>query len=199
MPDDISKAIANAKAALGSARAFTHSVGDTEPSKIAPAAPKAAPAPVAKAPSNTMKEANDVGAGIKSRMENEDAARKTLGSMKKGGVIPKTGNYKMHEGEDVVKADKSNLQEVMDRATAGLGAAADKVKSKLHMRIEPTDDNKFIVDHEHRGGMEDMKTMPKNERHAPGSLKELLAHVEKHYAPQMPEKSDEPDGDEPKD
>jgi hypothetical protein len=196
MPTDINKALANAKAALGSARSFTASVGDSEPSKVSPKPAAAAPAPAPKPASGLMKEANDTGQGIKSSMENKAAAMKSLGSMKKGGKIPKTGMYKMHEGEDVVKSDKSNLDEVLKRATDGLGAAADKVKSKLHMRIEPTDDNKFIVDHEHRGGME---PMPKSERHAPGNLDELVDHIKKHYAPQMPDKQDEPDGDEPKD
>lgn len=194
MPNDIDNKLAAAKAALGSARSFTKSAGDTEPSKaVASPAKPAAAAPAAKPSSGISREAGDAGAGIKARMENESAA---LGSMKKGGKIPKTGLYKMHQGEDVVKADKSNLDEVMKRATDGLGAAADRVKSKLSMRIEPTDDSRFIVDHEYRGGKE---PMPKSERHAPGNLDELVAHVKKHYSPQMPDKADEPDGDEPKD
>jgi len=176
MPQDndyISKVLSSAKSALAGARKFTASVGDSEPSKLSAKPAAAAPAPAKPAPKadggGLMKEADDVAQGIKARGEQV----KVLGSMKKGGKIAKTGVYRMHKGEEVVKSDKSNLQEVMDRATKGLAGN----KSKLHMSIEPTDDGRFVVDHEHRGGSD---PMPSRQRHAPADLKELVEHIKSH-------------------
>jgi hypothetical protein len=81
-----------------------------------------------------------------------------LGSMKKGGTIPKTGLYKLHKDEKVVPADKAKTmaKKSMDHATDGLAAApkAKRSKKAIHLSIEPTDNKGFIVKHtEHTDGM----------------------------------------------
>lgn len=81
----VANALAGAKSALASADKFTTSVeGHKPPSTFhhefshAPySMAKSASKPVTPKP-GIVSEAGDAGAGIKSRMENEDAARKTL-------------------------------------------------------------------------------------------------------------------------
>ncbi len=131
-------------------------------------------------------------------MQNEDAARQALGSMKKGGVVPKTGPYILHEGEKVVPKDKvqkmdkdSMKKEVMKKATAGLGGK-EKKKHKIHMHIQPIEDGRFMVDHEYRGGEEPME----GTKHAPQNIQELLDHVKKHYGEEMAESAKEKAGEE---
>jgi hypothetical protein len=90
---------------------------------------------------------------------------------------------------------KNLTSEIFDKATAALGG---KKKSKLQMHIKPTDDNRFHVVHNHMG----MEPMESSE-HAPSSLKELLAHVEKHYSDDEKTEKDTPaveksEGEKPK-
>lgn len=182
MPDDdfVSKALESAKSALAGAKKFTASAGDSDPSKFAPKpAPVAKPTPKPKPETGLAKDASDVGSGLRWRAEQV----KSLGSFKKGGTVPKTGVYKLHEGEQVIPS------EIMDKATSALGGPK-KSKKKLHMNIKPTDDDRFHVVHTYSGGEKtDMPT--ENTEHAPSSLKELLAHVEKHYSPESEEKPKE--------
>lgn len=73
-----------------------------------------------------------------------------MGSMKKGGTVPKTGPYKLHKGEKVIPADKvKTMASKMADATKGLGAPdkAPRAKKAIHMHIEPTDNKGFIVHH----------------------------------------------------
>ncbi len=175
--DDVLK---GAKAALARADQFTKSVESQAPSRPAP---KAAPAPAAAKPAPSTglsKEAEDVGSGLKWRAEQV----KTLGSFKKGGVVPKTGNYKLHKDEKVIPAEKAKQMDskMMDAASSALGKSSPSkptMKAKLHMRITPTDNGTYVVDHEHRGGSEGEMKPPA--QHGVMDVKSLLKHVGDHY------------------
>lgn len=179
MPNDkdfVSSALSSAKNALAGAKRFTASVGDTTPSRVSPQPKPAAPAATAKpASTGIMREAEDTGAGV---ARNLQMKKDVLGSFKKGGTVKKTGVYKLHKDEQVIPAEKSQGldKSLMDKATEALGK---KNQDRLHMNIEPTDDGRFVVEHHYPNRMEPGKN---RERHAPGSVPELLAHVAKHYA-----------------
>lgn len=179
MPNDdfVSKALESAKGALASAKKFSASAGD--PGRFAPKpASKPAPKPKPAGPS-LIDEAADTAQGIKNRAE---MGKSAYPSMKKGGTVKETGLHLLHKGEEVIPTD------VMDKATSALGESK-KPKKKLHMSIKPTDDDRFHVTHTHSGG--DKMEMTENTEHAPSSLKELLAHVEKHYSPESESPAEE--------
>lgn len=172
--DDI---LQGAKDALSKAGSFTKSVEGKTPGTFAPkAAPKSA-APAAKSPQSgqtgIMREASDAGQGIKNRMEQSS---KALGTFKKGGVVPKTGNYKLHQGEKVIPAEKANMDKnQMDMASAAMKAAK-KPGKKLRMTIEQTDNDRFMVDHDEQGQEPNSRS-----RHAMSDVKELHQHIDKHF------------------
>lgn len=58
-----------------------------------------------------------------------------IASFKKGGTVPKTGVYKLHEGEKVIPKDK-----VMDTSIIS-GKAKPKAKGKLHL-VPPSEGHK---------------------------------------------------------
>lgn len=171
MPDKdfVSKALESAKSALAGAKKFSASAGDSEPGRFAPKPAMSKPTPKPAPVTGLAKDASDVNSGLKWRAEQV----KALGSFKKGGTVPKTGVYKLHEGEQVIPA------EIMDKATSALGGPK-KMKKKLHMNIEPTDDDRFHVMHSYSGG-DKTEPMMENTKHAPSSLAELLEHVKNHY------------------
>ncbi len=69
--------------------------------------------------------------------------------------------------------------ELMAEATKALGAK-EGTKS-LHLKIEPTDNKTFIVHHQtHVDGMPSGRP----EKHGIAGVKDLLAHIKKHYEPQ---------------
>lgn len=65
-----------------------------------------------------------------------------------------------------------------------LGGGKPKKSAKLHMNIHKMDDGKFLVQHDYRGGTE---PTPESSQHAPASMKELVAHLGKHYGEDAPE------------
>lgn len=73
------------------------------------------------------------GASIESNRQNREAVKDVLGSFKKGGTVKKTGNYKLHEGEEVVPADKADkVNELMKKAEGALTKKEKDRGSKKH-------------------------------------------------------------------
>ena len=113
---------------------------------------------------------------------NELQKRAVMGSMKKGGMVPKTGPYKLHKGEKVIPKDKvKEMANKMEKATEGLGGSPDKkmrVKKTVHMTIEPTDNKGFIVKHEeHHDGV----PSGKRKHHVFSKTSDMYKHVMKTY------------------
>ena len=125
---------------------------------------------------------------------NQLQRREIMGSMKKGGRIPKTGLYKMHKDEKVIPADKAKAmkKKEMDKATDGLASApkAKRSKKEIHMTIKPTSNKGFIVEHtEHSDGMPS-----KSKSHAFAHAAEMHKHVAKIYpAKAMPAQEPAPE------
>lgn len=183
MPNATDDILAGAKKALANASNFTTGVEGKSPGSFAPKAPvKATPAPTAKPASGAAKDVSDVAGGLKWKGEQA----KALGSFKEGGVVPKTGNYKLHKDEKVIPAEKAKMDpKVMDAASSALGKSSPSkptMKAKLHMRITPTDNGAYVIDHEHRGGSEGEMKAPA--QHAAMDVKSLLKHVGDHYGAQ---------------
>lgn len=176
MPNDdaVSKALAGAKSALAGARKFTQSTGDTDPSRFAAKPAASAPAPAAKKPETGIaREASDVGTGIKYRLEQQ----KSLGSMKKGGTIPKTGSYKMHKGEEVVTADKSNLQEVIERAKDSLGGPMRPKHGMRSSHVDHLNDGSHVVRMQPHAG-DEVSYSAKDHKELADKLKQYLGDKE---------------------
>jgi hypothetical protein len=96
---------------------------------------------------------------------------KPLGSFKKGTThVPKTGVYKLHEGEAVIPAEKNP----MNAADAMSGIHSPKVPRKAlkGMRVHATDNKKHIVTHEHHHPQHHPNTT-----HAFNSAAEVGQHV----------------------
>lgn len=176
--------LAGAKKALSSGSSFTKSVEGKTNSSFAPKpASKPAPAAPAKPKSQTDKDVSDIAGGLKWRGEQAKAVN-TLGSFKHGGTVPKTGAYQLHKDEQVIPAEKAKQMDtkVMDAASQALGKSSPSkptMKAKLHMRITPTDNGAYIMDHEHRGGSEGESKPPA--QHVAMDVKSLLKHVGDHY------------------
>jgi hypothetical protein len=99
---------------------------------------------------------------------------KPLGSMKKGGKVPKTGMYQLHAGEKVVPA----------RAASALGGNKPPKKKgsgkKPHkMVIEHMDDNTFGIEHLHKPS-DTGHTQPP-EKFTAANPKHLTRHVRNTY------------------
>lgn len=164
-----------AKAALARADQFTKSVEGTTKSRFGPKPTPAPAAPAKPASSGVDKDVADVASGLKWRGEQV----KTLGSFKKGGTVPKTGNYKLHKDEKVIPAEKAKQMDtkMMDAASSALGKSSPSkpvMKAKLRMRISPTDNKGYIVDHD---GSDEKAP----EQHSYSDVKSLLKHVGDHY------------------
>jgi len=148
----------------------------------APAAPasKSSPTPPAKRSPKT-----DYGAHPE-RGENRipDATlkeySKPLGSMKKGGKVPKTGMYQLHKDETVVPAKKSA------NALGGKSKPAKKGSAKKphKMVIRHNDDDTFSVTHQHAPDMQGGMT-PKDEEFTAPNVKRLKQHVGMTFAPEQ--------------
>lgn len=168
-----------AKKALARADSFTKSVEGTTQSRFAPKPAPAAAAPAKASPASGLaQEAESAAQGLKARGDQV----KTLGSFKKGGIVPKTGNYKLHKDEKVIPAEKAKQMDtkMMDAASSALGKSAPSkptMKAKLRMRISPTDNKGYIVDHD---GSDDKAP----EQHSYSDVKSLLKHVGDHYGAQ---------------
>jgi len=92
--------------------------------------------------------------------------------------VHKFGPDKLPEGSP---KSETLTSAILSKATAALGDKPKKASAKLHMHIHPVEDGRFHVAHEYRGGDMSETSKPSTE-HAPGSIKELLDHVKKHYS-----------------
>ena len=142
-------------------------------------APKPAPAPKS-APNPKTQYGTQPG---EKRIDVKDMV-KPLGSFKKGGKVPKTGVYKLHEGEQVVPVGK----------VAGALGSGSKPKKKgsgkapHKMTIRKMDDNSFHVMHDHQSSnKQEMGTTPPSEEFTVPNAKRLTQHVRQTFAPGMPE------------
>jgi len=103
---------------------------------------------------------------------------KPLGSYKHGTPsVPKTGVYKLHEGEAVIPKEK-NPMNAADAMRAIHGGKTPK-KAVKEMHIKATDNGKHIVTHKHHH-----PEHHPDETHAMGDTDELAQHVADN-APQM--------------
>jgi hypothetical protein len=103
---------------------------------------------------------------------------KPLGSMKKGGKVPKTGIYQLHAGEKVVPA-----------GAAALGGKKSKTPKKgsgkkpHKMVIEHNDDSTFSIMHQHKSPEMGQAPQPDEKFSAP-NVKRLKQHVGMTFAPE---------------
>ena len=109
-------------------------------------------------------------------------ALKPLGSLKKGtDYVPKTGNYKLHEGEAVVPKEENTMN--ASDAMAGLKSKAKPAK-KIHKIVtHKTDDGKMIHTHMHHH-----PNHHPDETHVSNNLQEAQDHM----AAQEPNMSAQP-------
>jgi hypothetical protein len=200
--DPVKSALAGAKSTLAKANDFTRSSEGKNPGMFAPkAAPKAAPVP-APAPKSSetglSEEAHSAGEGIKARMENENAARKVLGSFKKGGKVKKTGLYKLHEGEEVMSKDdvkKKNEEKVGHRAASVLGGKGKKGRKGPRIHLSQLSSGHIVAEHQPEPGAQDPTAEP--EKHAFNDVDELTEHLREHYKDSAPEAQMEEPAAEP--
>lgn len=107
-----------------------------------------------------------------------------LASFKKGtDYVPKTGVYKLHEGEKVVpaKENKMDAKSAMQDITGKKAKPAKKIKE---IRTKKTDDGKFVHTHLHHSPEHHA-----DEVHVSNNLKEAQQHLadnEGNITPQAP-------------
>ena len=113
-------------------------------------------------------------------------AMKPLGSFKTGTpYVPKTGVYKLHEGEAVVSKEK-NIMNAAD-AMAGITGKAKPPKKIKTIEHKKTDDGKTVHTHRHH-----FPEHHPEETHVSNNDKELAAHMAEHMPnmtaqpPEMP-------------
>jgi hypothetical protein len=105
-----------------------------------------------------------------------------LGSFKKGtDYVPKTGVYKLHEGEKVVpaKENKMDAKAAMQDITGKKSKPAKKIKE---IRTRKTDDGKFVHTHLHHN-----PEHHQDEMHVSNDLKEAQQHISDHEANMTPQ------------
>jgi len=105
-----------------------------------------------------------------------DEARRPLGSFKKGtSHVPKTGLYKLHEGEAVIPKEK-NMDSMKDKMTEALGGEAKKPKKEIkEMHVRKTANGKHIVTHKHHH-----PEHHPDEEHSMENMAALHQHMEDH-------------------
>jgi hypothetical protein len=159
-----------AKSALSKAGNFAKSVTGKSDGPL----PK--PAPVAAAPA--PKPAG-LGDELKAKSDNVNQfanAQKPLASFKKGtDSVPKTGVYKLHEGEKVTPADQNKT----NAAKKALDGAGKKKKKKGAIHIKPTDNDGFVVDHD--SDPDEKEPMGKSQTHAIANIDDLVKHIQQKY------------------
>lgn len=149
----------------------------------------AAPAPQPEAPrSPTKRELVKPGAkyGDKPGEKRLDAEGNIIGQMKKGGMVPKTGNYKMHKGEVVLPKEH-----VMSLAEGVLSQEAPSEppkppKEDREMRVRRLKDKSFHIAHSH--------TRPEHypdEEYSASDKKALLKHMNDHWKEDQESENDE--------
>lgn len=98
-----------------------------------------------------------------------------LGSYEKGtSHVPKTGIYKLHEGEAVIPKDK-NMADVKDKMMESLGGEKKPKKEIKEMVHRKTANGKHIVTHKHHH-----PEHHPDEDHAMNDMAELHQHMEDH-------------------
>ena len=99
-----------------------------------------------------------------------------LGSYEKGtSHVPKTGIYKLHEGEAVIPKEK-NMDSMKDKMTDALGGSDKKPKKEIkEMHVRKTANGKHIVTHKHHH-----PEHHPDEDHAMNDMAELHQHMEDH-------------------
>lgn len=145
------------------------------------AATKPAPEPV-REPSNSPSDKVNPKARYGSRPEagekRIDTSRmtKALGSLEKGTPhVPKTGVYKLHEGEAVIPKDK-NMADVKDKMMASLSGDEKKPKKEIKEMVHHKSTNgKHIVVHKHHH-----PEHHPDEEHALNDMAALHQHMEDH-------------------
>ena len=109
------------------------------------------------------------------RIDTKDMT-KPLGSFAKGtSHVPKTGIYKLHEGEAVIPKDK-NMDSMKDKMTEALGGSDKKPKKEIkEMHIRKTANGKHIVTHKHHH-----PEHHPDEEHSMEDMGALHQHMEDH-------------------
>jgi hypothetical protein len=109
------------------------------------------------------------------RIDTKDMTQ-PLGSFKKGtSHVPKTGIYKLHEGEAVIPKDK-NMDSMKDKMTDALGGDEKKPKKEIkEMHIRKTANGKHIVTHKHHS-----PAHHPDEEHSMENMADLHQHLEDH-------------------
>ena len=109
------------------------------------------------------------------RIDTKDMT-KPLGSFAKGtSHVPKTGIYKLHEGEAVIPKDK-NMDSMKDKMTEALGGSDKKPKKEIkEMHVRKTANGKHIVTHKHHH-----PEHHPDEEHSMENMAALHQHMEDH-------------------
>ena len=109
--------------------------------------------------------------GKEKRLDKDTTDTRPLGSFKHGtAYVPKTGNYKLHEGEAVTPA-KDNMKNMYSKITEGDAKPKKEIKE---MRVKKTHDGKHVVTHVHHHPMHE------DETHVADTAKDLAAHMAAH-------------------
>lgn len=148
--------------------------------KNATASPKVEPAqmPAANSPKDKVSPKARYGArpGEQRLDKLVDEAKRPLGSFAKGtSHVPKTGIYKLHEGEAVIPKDK-NMKDMKDTMMASLGGDEKKPKKEIkEMHVRKTHNGKHIVTHKHHH-----PEHHPDEEHSMENMAALHQHMEDH-------------------
>lgn len=157
----------------------------------APATP-AAPAKTPTANVDKIKPTAKYGDRPSEQRIDTSSMTKPLGSFAKGtDYVPKTGQYKLHEGEAVIPKEK-NMKTHTDKMKASL-SGDDKPKKEIkEMHVRKSANGKHIVKHVHHTGHPD-------EEHVMDSMADLHSHLDAHAGD--PNQGEQPapaaDGQEP--
>lgn len=105
-----------------------------------------------------------------------------LGSFKHGtDYVPKTGAYKLHEGEKVIPKEK-NMKDIMSMTASGMGGKSEAPKKEIkEMRIRKSHSGGHIIEHHHHH--------PEHhpmEEHTTKNMDELHDHMEDHSGSENP-------------
>jgi len=101
---------------------------------------------------------------------------KPLGSFKKGtSHVPKTGIYKLHEGESVIPKEK-NMDSIKDKMTEALGGSDKKPKKEIKEMVHSKSHNgHHIIVHKHHH-----PEHHPDETHTLDDMAALHAHMDQH-------------------
>jgi hypothetical protein len=151
------------------------------PTPAAPTTPVVSGAPIAGV------EPIETDSDKSSRKAHSGEAERPLGSFKKGtDYVPKTGNYKLHEGEKVVPKDK-NMDSMKDKMMESLGGASKKPKKEIKEMVHSkTTNGKHLVVHKHHH-----PEHHPDETHSLENMEALKAHMEDHAG--EPNEGEEPE------